>query len=68
MKEKNVPETAGLYSAVTHHTRDSLLRPGSFNLDLMVGRYWSVVRSSFTSTRSTMRPVIAGSFRVKNEI
>jgi hypothetical protein len=36
-KQKNVPETASLYSAVTHHTRDSLLRPGSFNLDL-IGR------------------------------
>jgi hypothetical protein len=33
----HVPETAGLYSAVTHHTRDSLLRLGSFNLDL-IGR------------------------------
>jgi hypothetical protein len=33
----HVPKTAGLYSAVTHHTRDSLLRPGSFNLDL-IGR------------------------------
>ncbi len=32
-----VPETAGLYSAVTHHTQDSLLIPGSFNLDL-IGR------------------------------
>ncbi len=33
----HVPETAGLYSSVTHHTRDSLRRPGSFNLDL-IGR------------------------------
>jgi hypothetical protein len=32
----HVPETAGLYSAGTHHTRDSLHRPGSFNLDLIV--------------------------------
>jgi hypothetical protein len=28
-------ETGGLYSAVTHHTRHSLQRPASFNLDLI---------------------------------
>jgi hypothetical protein len=28
-------QTGGLYSAVTHHTRHPLLRPGSFNLDLI---------------------------------
>jgi hypothetical protein len=31
------PETGGLYSAVTHHTRHPLLRPGSLNLYL-IGR------------------------------
>jgi hypothetical protein len=31
----HVPKTGGLYSAVTHHTRHSLRRPGSFNLDLV---------------------------------
>jgi hypothetical protein len=33
----HVPETDGLYSAVSHHTHNSLRRPGSFNLDL-IGR------------------------------
>jgi hypothetical protein len=33
----HVPETAGLYSAVTHHTHSSLRKPGTFNLDL-IGR------------------------------
>ncbi len=31
----HVPETGSLYSTVTHHTCYSLLRPGSFNLDLI---------------------------------
>ncbi len=34
----HVPETGSLYSAVTHHSRYSLHRLGSFNLDLIGGQ------------------------------
>jgi hypothetical protein len=55
------PETAGLYSGVTHHTRHPLLqfRP---HRSAAIGQK---VRSTFTSTRSVTRQVVAGLFRVK---
>ncbi len=60
-----VSETARLYSAVTHHTRNTLHVPGSSYLDLagllLLVRKWGPT----LPTRSVKRPAVAGSSMVK---
>ncbi len=61
-----VPETGGLYSAVTHHTHYTVRGLGSFNLDLiglpLLVREWGLVLPH--PVRDV--PVVAGSIRVKS--
>ncbi len=56
-----VPETGGLYSRMTHHTRYLFHGPGSSNLDL-------IGLSLFYLAQSVTRHMVAGPFRVKEPL
>ncbi len=63
-RSRKFPQTRGLYSAVTHHTRHPLPRPDSFNLDLigrpLLVRKWGLLLPH----RSVTRPGKASLIRV----